>query len=74
MKYRYAIIPYSGAVMLGVEHIRRQTVTGEVIVNESDLLTYGEQNSFEDKIKQLGGRTLTALEARQELQKNIVDE
>ena len=74
MKYRYAIIPYSGAVMLGVERIRRQTVTGEVIVNESDLLTYGEQTSFEDKIKQLGGRTLTALEARQELQKNIIDE
>ncbi len=69
MKYRYAIIPYSGAVMLGVEHIRRRTVTDEVIVNESDLLTYGEQTSFEDKIKQLGGRTLTALEARQELQK-----
>jgi len=74
MKYRYAIIPYSGAVMLGVEHIRRQTATGEVIVNESDLLTYGEQTSFEDKIKQLGGRTLTALEAKQELQKNISDE
>ena len=40
MKYRYAIIPYSGAVLLGVEDIRRQTATGEVIVNESDLLTY----------------------------------
>ena len=45
MKYRYAIIPYSGAVLLGVEDIRRQTATGEVIVNESDLLTYGEQTS-----------------------------
>lgn len=69
MKYRYAIIPYSGAVTLGVERIRRQTATGEVIVNESDLLTYGGQSSFEDKIEKLGGRVLTALEAKQELQK-----
>ena len=68
--YYYAKIPLVSAVALGLDKIRRHTPSGDVIINESDLLTYGTVNStFEQKVAALGGQVLTALEAQQELQK-----
>ena len=68
--YNYAKIPLVSAVALGLDKIRRHTPSGDVIINESDLLTYGTVNStFEQKVEALGGQVLTALEAKQELQK-----
>ena len=69
MKYSYAKIPYQSAVELGVEKTRKRTSTGEVIINESDLLTYGKGSDFRKKVKQLGGTVLTAMEAKIELEK-----
>lgn len=69
-RYNYAKIPAGAAMELGLEKIRRQTVSGEYIINESDLLTYGDVvDSFPDKVERLGGTPLTALEAKVELQK-----
>ena len=68
--YYYAKIPLVSAVALGLDKVRRHTPSGDVIINESDLLTYGSENStFEQKVEALGGQVLTALEAKQELQK-----
>lgn len=69
MIYRYAKIPFDKAVEIGVSKTRKRTVTGEVIINESDLLTYGRGSDFKRKVKQLEGTVLTALEAKQELEK-----
>ena len=55
---------------MGLDKIRRHTPSGDVIINESDLLTYGsESNTFEQKVEALSGKVLMALEAKQELQK-----
>ena len=68
--YNYAKIPLVSAIALGLDKVRRHTPSGDVIINESDLLTYGTVNStFEQKVEALGGQVLTALEAKQELQK-----
>ena len=68
--YNYAKIPLVSAIALGLDKVRRHTPSGDVIINESDLLTYGTMNStFEQKVEALGGQVLTALEAKQELQK-----
>lgn len=70
-RYQYAKIPSHSADMLGdvVTH-RKRTVSGDVIINESDLLLYGNaDDTFEDKVEQLGGVPLTNIEAKQELQK-----
>ena len=48
--YRYIKIPHGKAVELGLEKIRSGTSDGCVIINESDLMTYGNpEDSFEDK-------------------------
>lgn len=70
MIYRYAKIPYPRAVELGLEKIRRRISSGEVIINESDLLTYGDDDPFESKVQGLGGTVLTALQAKQEIDKS----
>lgn len=68
--YNYAKIPLVSAIALGLDKVRRHTPSGDVIINESDLLTYGSGSStFEQKVEALGGQVLTALEAKQELQK-----
>ena len=68
--YNYAKIPLVSAIALGLDKVRRHTPSGDVIINESDLLTYGYGSStFEQKVEALGGQVLTALEAKQELQK-----
>ena len=55
---------------MGLDKIRRHTPSGDVIINESDLLTYGSEGYiFEQKVEELNGKALTALEAKQELQK-----
>lgn len=71
MKYSYAKIPYAQAVLVGVDKIRKRTATGDVIINEGDLLTYGKGGDFKKKVKQLGGTILTALEAKRELEKTL---
>ena len=68
--YNYAKIPLVSAIALGLDKVRRHTPSGDVIINESDLLTYGSENStFEQKVEALGGQVPTVLEAKQELQK-----
>ena len=69
MVYIYAKVPFQIAVDLGLSKSRKRTVSGEVIINESDLLTYGKGSDFKKKVKQLGGTVLTALEAKRELEK-----
>lgn len=55
---------------MGLDKIRRHAPSGDVIINESDLLTYGSEGyTFEQKVEELNGKVLTALEAKQELQK-----
>lgn len=68
--YRYVKIPYGKAVGLGLHRLRAGTPDGCVIINESDLMTYGgPEDSFEDKVAALEGKVLSNLEARQELKK-----
>lgn len=68
--YRYIKIPYGRAVELGLHKLRAETSDGCVIINESDLMTYGSpEDSFEDKVASLEGVVLSNLEARQELKK-----
>ncbi|GEM_PF-1269317 len=69
MIYRYAKVPFQAAADLGLSKSRKRTVSGEVIINESDLLTYGRGSDFKKKVKQLGGTVLTAFEAKRELEK-----
>lgn len=71
MIYRYAKIPYAKAVLIGVDKIRKRTVTGDVIINEGDLLTYGKGSDFKKKVKQLGGTVLSALDAKKEIEKTL---
>lgn len=71
MIYRYAKIPLSTAKDLGLAGIRRRTVDGMVIINEGDLLACGKGCGFERKVKSLGGKTMTALEARIEIEKTL---
>lgn len=69
-QYKYAKIPMRSAASLGLDRFRKQTVSGEYIINESDMSMYGEAgDTFEDKIERLGGTVLTNLQARQELLK-----
>lgn len=70
MKYRYAKIPYSAAVDLGIAQIRHRIVTGEVIINESDVQCFCGSEPFEKKIELLGGSVLTNSEAKSELKNN----
>ena len=68
--YRYSKIPHGKAVELGLHKLRSSTSDGCVIINESDLMTYGKsEDSFEDKVASLDGKVLSNLEARQELKK-----
>ena len=68
MRYVYAKIPVLKAESLGIAEFRQRTPDGEyVIVNESDLQTYGRSGTFESKVKTLGGKVLTAMEAKKEL-------
>ena len=69
-RYNYVKIPLVSAIALGLDKIRRHTPSGDVIINESDLQTYGSEGyTFEQKVEELNGKVLTALEAKQELQK-----
>ena len=62
MRYVYAKIPVRKAEDAGIAEFRQRTPDGEyVIINESDLQTY------EKKVKSLGGKVLTAAEAKEEL-------
>lgn len=69
-QYLYAKIPASSASILGLDKVRKQLPDGSYIVNESDLLTYGDSNqSFAEKVTKLKGKIITSFEAKQELQK-----
>lgn len=67
MKYLYAKIPLEWAVKIGVDKSRRHTRTGEVIINESDIHCFGNNEDFPTKIKRMGGIILSNLEAKNEL-------
>ena len=68
MRYLYAKIPVRKAESLGIAEFRQRTNDGEyVIVNESDLQTYGRSGTFESKVKTLGGKVLTVQDAKKEL-------
>lgn len=70
MRYLYAKIPVSKAGDIGVAAFRQKTPDGVyVIINESDLQTYGPNADFSSKVEALGGVVLTANEARQALNK-----
>lgn len=70
MRYLYAKIPAVKAEDIGVTGLRMRTPDGAyVIINESDLQTYGTDADFSSKVEVLGGRVLTAEEARKELNK-----
>ena len=43
--YNYAKIPLVSAIALGLDKIRRHTPSGDVIINESDLQTYGSERN-----------------------------
>lgn len=68
MRYVYAKIPVRKAEDAGIAEFRQRTPDGEfVIINESDLQTYGSSAPFEKKVESLGGKVLTAAEAKEEL-------
>ena len=68
MRYLYAKIPVRKAESIGIAEFRQRTPNGEyVIVNESDLQTYGRSGTFESKVKTLGGKVLTVQDAKKEL-------
>ena len=69
-RYHYAKIAVTSAMSLGLDKIRQKTPSGDYIINESDLITYGNPSqSFAEKVKILRGNVLSAFEAKQELQK-----
>lgn len=69
-RYQYAKLPVTSAMSLGLDKIRQKTSGGDYIINESDLITYGNSSqSFAEKVKELRGIVLSAFEAKQELQK-----
>ena len=67
MRYVYAKIPVRKAEDAGIAEFRQRTPDGEYVINESDLQTYGNSAPFEKKVKSLGGKVLTAAEAKEEL-------
>lgn len=70
MKYKYAKVPISYAEQLGVLGIRQKTASGDVIINEGDALCFGKPGeSFEEKVKKMGGTILNNFTAKQELKK-----
>lgn len=69
-QYLYAKIPAASASILGLDKVRKQLPDGSYIVNESDLLTYGDSSqSFAEKVTKLKGKIITSFEAKTELQK-----
>lgn len=69
-QYLYAKIPAASASSLGLDKVRKQLPDGSYIVNESDLLTYGDSSqSFAEKVTKLKGKIITSFEAKTELQK-----
>ena len=64
-KYKYALIPIDRASELSVAGVRYR-MEQELLINESDVSTYGEPgDSFEDKVDRLGGLVITSTEAKQ---------
>jgi hypothetical protein len=70
MKFNYVKLPYTTAQELGLDKNRQRDKNGNVIVNQSDLLTVGETDeTLDEKIKRLGGTPLTHTEALKLIQK-----
>lgn len=65
MRYVYAKIPVRKAEDAGIAEFRQRTPDGEyVIINESDLQTYGSSVPFEKKSSRLEARSLRRLKQR----------
>lgn len=64
MIFRYVAIPLKEAEALGLDQYRHQDVDGNVIVNQSDLMSYYPGDTLEEKATKIGGEVLSAEEAR----------
>ncbi|MDR0939905.1 MAG: hypothetical protein LBN29_11270 [Mediterranea sp.] len=61
---RYIAVPPRVARQLGLDALRRATAEGQVILNETDLTGVAGDPRLGERVKNLGGRVLTAAEAR----------
>lgn len=61
MIFKYILIPIAQAELLGLVENRFKVDSGKsVIVNQTDILTYGApEDSIEDKASKLGGRIIS---------------
>lgn len=65
MDFKYISIPRAEAEKLGLAETRNGDGKGNVIVNQTDLHTYGSAGeSLTDKVTKLNGEILTHSEAR----------
>lgn len=61
MTFKYVLIPIAQAELLGLVENRIIVNSGKsVIVNQTDIITYGSpEDSIEDKALKLGGRVIS---------------
>jgi hypothetical protein len=70
MKFDYVSISITEAERLGLAKYRKRDKKGNVILNQSDMVSIGEPDeTLEEKVLRLGGEILTQKEALKRLKK-----
>jgi hypothetical protein len=68
MEFLYAAVPEERAQNIANAKYRKRDKKGNVILNQSDLSTFGGMDdTFEEKVSKLGGKVLTDSEAKKQL-------
>jgi hypothetical protein len=71
MKFNYISLPRDIAEQLNLNRYRQHDKNGNVIVNQSDLLTAGEPDeTLDEKVTRFGGALLTHEQALELIQNN----
>jgi hypothetical protein len=71
MKFKYISLPSDIAAQLNLNRYRQKDKNGNVIINQSDLLTTGEPDeTLAEKVERLSGTLLTRTEALELIQNN----
>jgi hypothetical protein len=73
MKFNYAKLPYKTAQEFGLDKNRYRDKNGNVIVNQSDLISVGTAGeTLSEKVKRLGGVMLSNAEALKLIEDNRI--
>jgi hypothetical protein len=71
MKFNYISLPRDIAAQLNLNRYRQQDKNGNIIINQTDLLTTGEPDeTLTEKVERFGGTLLTHTEALELIQNN----